>query len=49
MHGRRAGAQLEWFDSEDGDRSVRVTDARGRRLIVKIKALQVKVLEVADT
>jgi ABC-type Fe3+-hydroxamate transport system substrate-binding protein len=37
---------LEWFDSTDGDETVRVTDARGRPVTVKIEATRVEVLKV---
>lgn len=39
---------LEWFDSSLGDTSVRVTDALGRPVILRIEAMVVKVCEVAE-
>lgn len=38
---------LEWFDSEDGDTSVVVIDARERPVSVKVEALEIKRLELA--
>ena len=37
---------LEWFDSEDPDEGAVVTDASGRRVRLKVVALDIKVFEL---
>ena len=39
---------LEWFDSEDGDRSVTVVDAQGRPVRLHVEAFQIIRCEVED-
>ncbi len=43
----KLGWTLEWFDSNDGN-DIRVVDAHGRPVSVKVEALEIKRLKVQD-
>jgi len=43
-----AGVTLEWFDSEDPEERSIVTDAQGRRVVLKVEKLIVQVCALAD-
>lgn len=41
-------ATVEWFDSDDADPSMRVVDAQGRPVRLKVVALTIQTIEIAD-
>ncbi len=40
------GNNLEWFDSEDPDENVLVTDSNGQILILQVEKLAIKRIEI---
>lgn len=42
-------ATVEWFDSDTSDGSMTIVDAHGRPVRLKVKALEIQLLEVDDT
>ena len=44
-----AATSLEWIDSEDPEERVVVTDRRGRRVVLVVEKLEIRVCELADT
>ena len=42
-----AASSLEWFDSRDGNENATVTDSKGRKVIVVVEKLELKICKLA--